>query len=135
MSTPPDFAFLTNHGKTLLVIAHDPQIRMRDIASLLKITERATQRIVAELADAGYINRERDGRRNIYSINNHMPVELPTPRDTDIESLLAILHRENGDTPARQPGEDRVPTPGGRRGRAMARPGSSSRRPQQPQAG
>lgn len=104
MSTAPDFAFLTNHGKTLLVIADDPQIRMRDIAALLNITERATQRIVAELATAGYINRERDGRRNIYSINNHMPVELPTPRDIDIESLLAILHHHNGDSPAREPG-------------------------------
>jgi hypothetical protein len=104
LSTPPDFAFLTNHGKTLLVIAHDPQIRMRDIAALLNITERATQRIVAELATAGYINRERDGRRNFYSINNHMPVELPTRRDIDIESLLAILHHHNGDSPAREPG-------------------------------
>ena len=91
MSTTSDFAFLTNHGKTLLVIARDPEIRMRDIAALLNITERATQRIVAELATAGYIGRERDGRRNVYTINSHMPVGLPTPRDIDIESLLAIL--------------------------------------------
>jgi MarR family len=91
MSTAPDFAFLTNHGKTLLVIAGDPEIRMRDIAALLKITERATQRIVAELAVAGYIGRERDGRRNVYTINSHMPVGLPTPRDIDIESLLAVI--------------------------------------------
>ena len=103
VSRRPDFAFLTNHGKTLLVIAHDPQIRMRDIAALLEITERATQRIVAELVTAGYIDRERDGRRNLYSVNNHMPVELPTPRDTDIESLLAILHQQNGDSPAPVP--------------------------------
>jgi hypothetical protein len=108
---------------------------MRDIAALLNITERATQRIVAELADTGYINRERAGRRNLYSINNHMPVELPTPRDIDIESLLAILHHHNGDSPAREPGENPVPTPGGRRGRATARPGSSSRQPRRPRAG
>ncbi|MGZ4315289.1 MAG: helix-turn-helix transcriptional regulator [Gaiellaceae bacterium] len=95
-----DFAFLTNHGKTLLVIAQDPRIRMRDIAAMLNITERATQRIVAELADAGYIDRERDGRRNLYRLNNHMPVGLPTKRDIDIESLLAILphHDPPGDT-------------------------------------
>jgi len=97
----PEFEFLTNHGKTLLVIAHDPRIRMRDIAALLEITERATQRIVAELVAAGYIDRERDGRRNRYSVNNHMPVNLPTPRDTDIESLLAILpHHSETDTPS-----------------------------------
>ena len=49
----PEFSFLTNHGKTLLLIAHDPRIRMRDIARLLDITERATQRIVADLAKPG----------------------------------------------------------------------------------
>ena len=91
MSTAPDFAFLTNHGKTLLVIARDPHIRIRDIAVLLQITERATQRIVAELTKSGYIDRQREGRRNIYSVNTHMPVGLPTQRDVDIESLLAIL--------------------------------------------
>ena len=95
MSTEPDFAFLTNHGKTLLVIAHDPRIRVRDIATLLNITERATLRIVAGLADAGYINREREGRRNLYSIQNHMPVGLPTQRDIDIDALLAILHHND----------------------------------------
>jgi hypothetical protein len=101
LSTAPDFAFLTNHGKTLLVIAGDPEIRMRDIAVLLKITERATQRIVAELAAAGYIGREREGRRNVYSVNSHMPVGLPTPRDIDIESLLAILPHHD-ETPTHQ---------------------------------
>jgi DNA-binding MarR family transcriptional regulator len=95
MSTAADFAFLTNHGKALLVIAHDPHIRIRDIAALLQITERATQRIVAELTTGGYIDRRRDGRRNIYSVNKHMPVGLPTPRDVDIESLLAILSRND----------------------------------------
>ena len=75
------------------MIAADPRVRTRDIAALLQITERAAQRIVAELSKAGYINRERDGRRNHYSIKNHMPVGLPTQRDIDIESLLAILNR------------------------------------------
>ncbi len=91
MSGAPDFAFLTNYGKTLLVIATDPRVRTRDIAALLQITERAAQRIVAELCKAGYINRERDGRRNRYTVRNHMPVGLPTQRDIDIGSLLAIL--------------------------------------------
>ena len=87
----PDFAFLTNHGKTLLLIAHDQQIRMRDIADRLRITERATQRIVADLARAGYIERERNGRRNHYNVRTDIPLGLPIQRDIDIGSLLSIL--------------------------------------------
>jgi hypothetical protein len=100
VSRTPDFAFLTNYGKALLVIATDPQVRMRDIATLLQITERAAQRIVAELTKAGYINRERDGRRNRYSVMNHMPVGLPIQRDIDIESLLAILNSAGNHPPS-----------------------------------
>ena len=91
MSAGPDFAFLTNHGKTLLLIAHDRRIRMRDIASRLDITERATQRIVGDLAKAGYVDRERDGRRNLYSVRTDAPLGLPIQRDIDIGSLLGIL--------------------------------------------
>jgi len=91
MSAVPDFAFLTNHGKTLLLIAHDRRIRMRDIASRLDITERATQRIVGDLAKAGYVDRERDGRRNLYSVRTDAPLGLPIQRDIDIGSLLGIL--------------------------------------------
>jgi predicted transcriptional regulator len=99
MSAVPDFAFLTNHGKTLLLIAHDRRIRMRDIASRLNITERATQRIVGDLAKAGYVDRERDGRRNLYSVRTDAPLGLPIQRDIDIGSLLGILgvHDEPGD--------------------------------------
>jgi DNA-binding Lrp family transcriptional regulator len=86
------FAFLTNHGKALLLVAHDPQIRIRDIAALLGITERATQSIVSDLDKAGYIERERVGRRNRYSVSTHLPLGLPTQRDADIQSLLAVLH-------------------------------------------
>jgi len=91
-----EFSFLTNHGKTLLLIANDPRIRMRDIARLLDITERRTQRIVAELAVAGYIDRAREGRRNLYTVSTHLPLGLPTQRDTDIGALLSILPTPNG---------------------------------------
>ena len=87
----PDFAFLTNHGKTLLLIAQDRRIRMRDIADRLEITERATQRIVADLANAGYIDREREGRRNRYAVRTDVPLGLPIQRDVDIGSLLGVL--------------------------------------------
>lgn len=92
----PEFSFLTSHAKTLLLIADDPRIRMRDIAGLLGITERRTQRIVADLAEAGYIERERDGRRNLYTVSTHLPLGLPTQRDIDIGALLAILPTPEG---------------------------------------
>ena len=87
----PPFAFLTNHGLALLCIAHDPRVRMRDIASQVHITERAAQRIVADLVEAGYVGRRRDGRRNEYSIQTDRPLALPNQRDIDLGSLIAVL--------------------------------------------
>lgn len=91
----PGFGFLTNHGKTLLLIAQDPRIRMRDIAALLNITERATQKIVADLDRAGYLDREREGRRNLYTVRTHLPLGLRTQRDVEIRALLGILGAEH----------------------------------------
>jgi len=87
----PEFAFLTNHAKALLLIAQDREIRIRDLAALLQITERATQRIVADLARAGYLDRQRHGRRNVYSLRTNLPLGLPLQRDVDIGTLLAVL--------------------------------------------
>ena len=92
----PDFAFLTSYGKTLLLIADDPRIRMRDIADRLNVTERAAQRIVADLARAGYVDRQREGRRNRYSIRQDLPLGLPLPRDVEIGALVTILPRSSG---------------------------------------
>ncbi len=94
------FEFLTNHGKTLLLIAQDPRIRMRDIAALLGITERATQKIVADLDRAGYVKREREGRRNRYTVRTHLPLGLPTQRDIDLRSLLDILETSDDSRPS-----------------------------------
>ncbi len=96
----PDFAFLTNHAKTLILIAHDPRIRIRDIATRLHITERTSQRIVADLAKAGYLDLRREGRRNVYSVKTHLPLGLPIQRDINVGSLLAILipQGDGGDT-------------------------------------
>jgi DNA-binding Lrp family transcriptional regulator len=85
------FEFLTNHGLALLCIAGDPGMRMRDIATHVHITERAAQRIVAELIDAGYLDRERVGRRNRYTVRTDLPVSLPASRDVDLNSLLNVL--------------------------------------------
>jgi hypothetical protein len=87
----PPFAFLTNHGMALLSIAQNPDARMRDIAADIDITERATQRIVTDLIDAGYLDRERVGRRNRYTVRTGLPVSLPASRDVDLNALLDVL--------------------------------------------
>jgi DNA-binding MarR family transcriptional regulator len=85
------FGFLTNHGAVLLCIADDPQIRMREIAATVNITERAAQRIVADLIAAGYIERTRAGRRNRYTVRTDLAIELPRRRDVNLSSLLTAL--------------------------------------------
>jgi hypothetical protein len=87
----PSWTFLTNHAQVLVCIARDPGIRLRDIGERVGITERAAHRIVVELAEAGYITRERNGRRNYYTINTHFPLPDPIAREQNVGELLAIL--------------------------------------------
>jgi DNA-binding Lrp family transcriptional regulator len=100
VSVPP-FGFLTNHGLVLLCIAHDPGARMRDIAADVEITERAAQRIVADLIEAGYLDRERVGRRNRYTVRAGLPISLPARRDIDLNALLNVLLPEGSSTERR----------------------------------
>lgn len=97
---PPAWSFLTNHAKVLLCIAVNPGIRLREIGEAIGITERAAHRIVGELSDAGYLSRSRDGRRNRYEINSHLPVPDPLPGAQKVGDLLAILA---GPRPDREP--------------------------------
>ena len=85
------WSFLTNHAQVLLCIAHDPGIRLREIGEAVGITERAAHRIVVELAAAGYISRTRNGRRNHYTIQSHLPLPDPLAREQKLGDLLAIL--------------------------------------------
>ena len=87
----PRWSFLTNHAQVLLSIAHDPSIRLREIGETVGITERAAHRIVTELADAGYISRTRNGRRNQYAIQSHLALPDPLAREQKIGDLLAVL--------------------------------------------
>jgi MarR family len=87
----PSWSFLTNHAQVLLCIAHDSGIRLREIGEKVGITERAAHRIVVELAAAGYISRERNGRRNRYTIQSHLPLPDPLARGQKVGDLLAIL--------------------------------------------
>ena len=90
-NTVPGWTFLTNHAQVLVCIARDAGIRLRDIGERVGITERAAHRIVVELVDAGYITRERNGRRNHYTINAHFPLPDPVAREQNVGELLAIL--------------------------------------------
>jgi MarR family len=92
-STGPGWGFLTNHAQVLVCIAHDPGVRLRDIGDRVGITERAAHRIVTELVDAGYVTRQRAGRRNHYTINAHFPLPDPIAREQNVGELLAILAR------------------------------------------
>ncbi len=95
-NTAPTWTFLTNHAQVLVCIARDPGIRLRHIGDRLGITERAAYRIVAELAAAGYITRERNGRRNRYTINAHLPLPDAIAREQSIGELLASLTATHG---------------------------------------
>ena len=85
------WTFLTNHAHVLLCVAENPNVRLRDVAAQVGITERAAQRIVTELEDAGYLEREREGRRNIYRLNTGMPLRHPLDRSHRIGELLAAF--------------------------------------------
>jgi DNA-binding IclR family transcriptional regulator len=85
------WTFLSNHGRALLCIARDPEIRLRDIATALGVTERSAYGIVTDLADGGYITKERDGRRNRYQIQADLLLPEVEHRDLAIGEVLTVL--------------------------------------------
>jgi DNA-binding IclR family transcriptional regulator len=88
---PKTWTFLTNHAQVLLCLADTPDIRLRDVAEHVGITERATQRILAELADAGYVKIERVGRRNSYTVDREHAMRHAAQDGHDIGALLEAL--------------------------------------------
>ena len=86
-----EWTFLTNHAHVLICLARDPGMRLRDVSDAVGITERAAQRIVAELVEAGYLSRMRDGRRNRYEIHPELPLRHPMERDHGIGEILDAL--------------------------------------------
>jgi DNA-binding MarR family transcriptional regulator len=89
--TAPRWDFLTNHAHVLVCVAGDPGIRLRDIATAVGITERAAHRIVSELADEGYLKRERQGRRNHYTVEAKSPLRHPLVEEREVGELLRLL--------------------------------------------
>jgi hypothetical protein len=88
-----DWSFLTNHALALLVIAGAPDSRLRDIAAALDVTERTAFGIVADLTDAGYVVKEREGRRNRYQVqaNQPLPDTINSERELAIGDVLALF--------------------------------------------
>jgi DNA-binding IclR family transcriptional regulator len=93
--TAASWTFLTNHARVLLCIARDSGIRLRDIAAKLDITERSAYGIVTDLTRAGYIVKEKDGRRNRYQIQTHLPLPESTSRERTLGEVLAVLTGDN----------------------------------------
>jgi hypothetical protein len=85
------WSFLTNHARVLLRIAREPGIRLRDIAAALDITERTAYSIVTDLTAAGYLIKQRDGRRSHYQIQVHLPLPEPASQEPAIGDVLAVL--------------------------------------------
>ena len=86
-----DWSFLTNHARAILFIAGHPDARLRDLAAALEVTERTAFGIVADLTEAGYVVKERDGRRNRYEIQRHLPLRDQLGRQRSIGELLELL--------------------------------------------
>jgi DNA-binding IclR family transcriptional regulator len=85
------WTFLTNHARVLLSISRDPGIRLREIAEKVGITERSAYGIVQDLAEAGYIVKEKDGRRNRYRIEADLPLPEPSSQERTVGEVLALL--------------------------------------------
>jgi MarR family len=85
------WTFLTNHARVLLSISGDPGIRLREIADKVGITERSAYGIVQDLAEAGYIVKEKDGRRNRYRIEADLPLPEPSSQERTVGEVLALL--------------------------------------------
>jgi predicted ArsR family transcriptional regulator len=97
MSSPEsrNWHFVTSHTQVLLCLHRNPRVRLRDIAQTVGITERAAQRIVSDLVEAGYVSRQREGRRNRYVLNLSVPMRHPSQVDHEIGELVDVLRLDD----------------------------------------
>jgi hypothetical protein len=117
------WTFLTSHAQVLVLVAHDPGVRLRDIAASLDITERSAFAIITDLVEAGYVVKEKNGRRNRYHIQAHLPLPERTSQERTVGEVLALLagtgpaatSKQAGQCATRKTGAGRAagPPPGG----------------------
>lgn len=93
-AAPTGWTFLTNHGHVLVALARDGDLRIRDLAAAIGITERTAQTIVNDLVAAGYLERLRVGTRSRYTVRHDLPFRHPMEREHPVGELLAVLRRE-----------------------------------------
>ena len=91
LESDSQWTFITNHARVLMEIMQNPQVRLRDIARELEITERAAQRIVSELDAEGFLTRERVGRRNVYTVHPKRKMRAPQARMTEVGEAFGLL--------------------------------------------
>src|SRR5437763_14500698 len=106
-----EWSFLTNHARALVCIARDPGVRLREIAAVLGVTERRAFGIVSDLTEAGYVVKDKDGRRNRYRIQSHLPIPRPVGREPTIGELLGVLV-DTSATDSAQPSDQRADSHG-----------------------
>ncbi|MBO0759310.1 MAG: winged helix DNA-binding protein [Bradyrhizobiaceae bacterium] len=86
-----EWSFLTSHARALVCIARDPDVRLRDLAAALDVTERTAFGIVNDLTEGGYVIKEKDGRRNRYRVQHDLPLPRRFPREPTIGEVLGVL--------------------------------------------
>jgi DNA-binding Lrp family transcriptional regulator len=106
MDRPPPWTFLTNHAHVLLCLVAQPDIRMRDIAQKIGLTERWVQQIIRELAAAGYISRRRNGRRNEYLVHPQLPLRHPLEAHRSVQDMLELIQVQLEPERTPDPGAD-----------------------------
>ena len=97
MTTSSRWTFITNHGLVLSYLSHHPKSTAREIANFVGVTERTTHKIISDLELAGYIQRRKEGRRNVYDVNHDLPLRHHTKQDVLISDLLEALASKNAD--------------------------------------
>jgi hypothetical protein len=97
------WSFLTNHARALLFVADHPDARLRDLAAVLDVTERTAYGIVADLVEDGYVVKEKEGRRNHYHVQAHLPLPDPISKERTVGDVLdLLLHADRRGTRARR---------------------------------
>jgi len=128
------WSFLTNHARALLCIAHDPGVRVRDLAAILGITERTAHGIVTDLVTAGYVVKDKDGRRNRYRIQEHLPLRDPMTQELTIGEMLDLLVGVNAHRNTGNPRQDSPWLTSHPADQAARSPARRSRRNEQPRS-
>jgi hypothetical protein len=99
MPNGPEWTFLSNHAHVLLCIAREPEVRLREVAHRVGMTERAVQRLVADLEEGGYLSRSRAGRRNRYEVHLDRPMKHPVESNREVGVLLNLILRPDQPDP------------------------------------